>query len=402
MIPGRNSYKYVVVGFNGDTSSTGFASRVRAVTAEMTMDGSRALVVRFVPLPHRGRSWKPTFPRNGQVDLLEIPSLPISRYAGLRKVSVKISGRILRAIVGRVRPEVVQCECHEAAAIGGQLDFPGLLYADLHGAAPEEALYARQADGRTDLSIVDWLNRIESAIVRRFDKLIVVAPRMIEHLETKTGFAVSDKTVVLPVFADEKFFRPLHKDRIKKELGLEGKTVFLYSGGLQRYQCIDQTIHWFRELTARVPNAAFLIYTPGPEIAAQRVQDLLGHIPGNVRIESVARDNLPDYISAADFGFVLREPEVLNAVASPTKAVEYLARGVRLICTEHAGSAVDYVKRFGAGMLVPLVPDAVDVDRAVANIDCLMTMEVPVEAVHAELSRGGYANALRQLYCPET
>ncbi|NRP30880.1 MULTISPECIES: hypothetical protein [unclassified Aliiroseovarius] len=394
----RGSYKYVVVGFNGDPSSTGFASRVSAVTAEMTKGGSRALVVRFVPMPHRNRSWKKRWQRSDQVDLLEIPALPISRYAWLRRLSVAVSAFVLQAIVAWVRPKVVQCECHEAASLGSQLEFEGLLYADLHGAAPEEARYTRLTAGRSDMSMVEWLNEVEDQIVRRFDKLIVVAPRMIEHLEVKTGVSLHAKASVLPIFADESFFKPLHKEYFKRELGLDGKIVFLYSGGMQRYQCIEETIVWFQALSARIPNAFFLMFTPEPKVAGQRAEAIMGELPGNIRIASVDQANLADHMSAADFGFVLREPELLNAVASPTKAVEYLARGVRLICTKDAGSAFDHMNRFGSGLILPLVPTAKDVDLALTEINRLLAVDVPVEAVHRQLSRGGYAKVLRQLY----
>lgn len=395
---GDATYKYVVVGFNGDSSSTGFASRVSAVTAEMTKDGSRALVVRFVPIQNFRRSWKRTWQRSDRVDLLEVPALPISRYAGMRRLSVALSARLLRAIVAWARPKVVQCECHEAASLGSQINFECLLYADLHGAAPEEAQYTRLTAGRSDMSMVEWLEEVESQIVRRFDKLIVVAPRMIEHLEKKTGLRLKEKIAVLPIFADDNFFKPLRKEEFKRKLKLDGKIVFVYSGGMQRYQCIDETIAWFQVFMARLPNAFFLIFTPSPEMATQRVRDLIGHLPDNIWITSVDRANLPDYMSAADFGFVLREPELLNAVASPTKAVEYLSRGVRLVCTKDAGSALDYVARFGSGLIVPLVPTADDADLAAQEIDRLLAVDVPVEAVRAQLSRGGYAQVLQQLY----
>lgn len=394
----RGAYKYVVVGFNGDSSSTGFASRVSSMTAEMTKEGARALVVRFVPMPRRARSWKRTWQRGDQVDLLEVPALPISRYAALRTLSVAVSARILWAIVAWFRPQIIQCECHEAAALGSQLELDSLLYADLHGAAPEEARYTRLAAGRSDMSMVDWLEEVEARLVRRFDKLIVVAPKMIEHLEKKTGVSLRVKAAVLPIFSDESFFKPLRKQHFKRELGLDGKTVFLYSGGMQRYQCIDETIAWFQALSARIPNAFLLVFTPAPEVAWQRVSAVIGELPGNIRIASVSHADLADHVSAADFGFVLRESEVLNAVASPTKAVEYLARGVRLICTKDAGSAFDYVDRFGAGLIVPLVPTSESVDQAAVEIDRLLSVEVPVEAVHSQLSRVGYAEVLRQLY----
>ncbi len=401
MSSGRGSYKYVVVGFNGDPANTGFASRVSAVVAQMTKNGDRAMVVRFVPRFSRARSWKAAWPRDPRVTLLEVPALPISRYGLLRKISVALCSGLLRAVVAATRPAVLQCECHEAAALGSRLKFGGLRYADLHGAAPEEARYTRQSAGRGDLSMVRWLEEVEAEIVRRFDRLIVVTPRMIQHLEAKTGLPLQGKSAVLPIFADETFFKPLDKARWKRELGLEGKVVLLYSGGMQKYQCIEETVRWFAALRERIPNAHLLVFTPSPDVAQRTIRPLAGPLMADVTIRSVAKADLADHISAADFGFVLRERELLNTVSAPTKAVEYLARGVRPICTADAGNAADYVERFRSGLIVPLHPTPAEVDHAAAEIARLLALDVPVGDVHAQLSQGGYSETIRRLYDAE-
>lgn len=394
-------FNALVICFNGDPPTTGFAARVGALVEEMTkVSGEPVLVVRFVPILHTGRSWKRAWPKSAKVTLLEIPALPVSRFRRLRALSVSLSSWLLRGLVRLVRPNVIQCECHEAAALALGLRFSGLLYVDVHGAAPEEAEYSRRTSQNKDMSIVQWLESTEAKMLTKFDKIIVVGQRMIEHLERKTGINLENKATLVPIFPDDSFLRPLSKAQWKRQLGLTGRTVFLYSGGMQTYQCVDEAIMWFVALKSFIPNAFFIILTPTVELARSKVEALCdGYIP-DTRVLSVDKNDLADYISAADFGFVLREPELLNRVSSPTKAVEYLARGVRLICTAEAGSAADHVERFRAGVIVPLTPTPAEVEFTAAAIIRLSRHDVPVEDVHRELSRKRYRGTIKDLYGP--
>lgn len=394
----QRQYKYLIVCLNGDPATTGLASRVSAISAEMTKDGSRLLVVRFVPKLHHGRSWKTNWQRTDLVDLLEVPALPISRYAILRKASVALCTIALKAIVAFFKPEVVQCECHEAASLGCGLNFDGTLYADIHGAAPEEAKYARLAMGNKDMAMVSWLSKVESQMADRFDKIIVVSPKMISHIERKHGISISTKASVLPIFPDRTFFEPVDKEKWKINLGLTENIVFVYSGGMQPYQCVDQVIYWFKLIRSHLQNAKLLIFTADTDVARRKIDDQAKELMGSIKIMSVPKSDLANYISAADFGFVLREHNIINSVSSPTKTVEYLSRGVNVICTSDAGNTIDYINRFGCGLVVPLVPTHEDVNRMIDEIKVLHGINIPLEDVHAHLSQDAYAETINKLY----
>lgn len=391
-------FDYIVVCHNSDSPNTGFAARVRAVVSEIRSSGKTVLVIRFAPIFRSRESWRGVWGADSNIKLVEIPSLPISRSQVIRGLSIFLSSYILNVIVKRVQPLVVQCECYESAAIALGIDFAGSLYADIHGATPEEMEYFGRGRGWVNEKLIHWFNSVERDTVRNFDKLIVVSENMVSHLEEKVRVVLGNKAEVVPIFPDGSFFKPIDKELCRKHFGLTGRVVFLYSGGMQKYQCIDETIEWFRLIKMEMPESYLLIFTPDVEAAKLKVEGILGQSPLDVAILSVEKERLSDYISAADFGFVLREDEVLNTVSSPTKAVEYLSRGVRLVCTKSSGSAFNYANNFKAGVVVPLKPSASDVDFVVADIRKALGVEVPVDLIQAELSRDGYLDALQRLY----
>uniref|UniRef100_UPI002630F3D7 hypothetical protein n=1 Tax=uncultured Campylobacter sp. TaxID=218934 RepID=UPI002630F3D7 len=51
----------------------------------------------------------------------------------------------------------------------------------------------------------------------------------------------------------------------------------------------------------------------------------------NFYIDSLPYDKVPLYLNAADFGVIIRNDDLINFVASPTKINEYLACGLKII-----------------------------------------------------------------------
>ncbi|MFH1832527.1 MAG: hypothetical protein ABH827_07080, partial [bacterium] len=49
------------------------------------------------------------------------------------------------------------------------------------------------------------------------------------------------------------------------------------------------------------------------------------------KIISVRQEQLYEYLSCANFGFLLREEDIINWVSRPTKMLEYQAVGLKII-----------------------------------------------------------------------
>jgi len=62
---------------------------------------------------------------------------------------------------------------------------------------------------------------------------------------------------------------------------------------------------------------------------------------------------VPGYLAAADVGLLLREPCLVNRVASPVKFAEYLAAGLPVLLTEQIGDYSALAAAHRVGCVIP-------------------------------------------------
>jgi glycosyltransferase involved in cell wall biosynthesis len=80
-------------------------------------------------------------------------------------------------------------------------------------------------------------------------------------------------------------------------------------------------------------------------------------IPENrTRVLSVLHNEVPDYLAAADCGFLLRASSQVNRVASPVKFGEYLASGTPVIMSNGIGDYSELARRENVGVVLPTGP----------------------------------------------
>lgn len=200
------------------------------------------------------------------------------------------------------------------------------LILDVHGTVPEEIEYS----GNSVLAkIMSWVERYA---FHRVNIVICVTRRMVNYYSSKYPSAgVSYK--YLPIFTDTvcQAADPESVNTLKRNLKIpDGSVVFLYSGGLQKWQNIDKMLDEVKRIYP-FESYWFIFCTNEEDILRQRIISLFGYIPSRIIITHVAPDNLKNFYALADFGFILRDDHILNRVANPTKLVEYLYFGVRPI-----------------------------------------------------------------------
>ena len=61
---------------------------------------------------------------------------------------------------------------------------------------------------------------------------------------------------------------------------------------------------------------------------------------------------MPGYLSAADLGVMFREKDIVNEVAAPIKASEYLCCGLPILTNTLVEFTQDFVERTGFGIVV--------------------------------------------------
>jgi glycosyltransferase involved in cell wall biosynthesis len=123
----------------------------------------------------------------------------------------------------------------------------------------------------------------------------------------------------------------------------------------------------------------------------------------DVTVLGVPHHEVPRYLAAGDIGLLLREPSLVNAVASPVKFAEYLAAGLPVVLTEGIGDYSDLAMRNNLGVVLDFYASEEAVEKNV--VEFLMQYETDstvrarcIELATRELDREMHLARLATLY----
>ncbi len=242
----------------------------------------------------------------------------ISLNRCMRKLLSEISNPL---VVGEALPSTVAIR-NICRRFGIQYVF------DCHGTAPDEAYLCNK--NIIGFLYKIWLKRQEKRVVNECNLIITVSNRQFKY------FKSNKKHVLLPMLPS-KFFLDDDDSRvaIRNELGIPMKgNVFVYSGQNQKWQMSNETICFYNKIKKMDNNAYLVIYTNQVEEFRQLCEE---NKTVDYVIKQVEYKEMSKYLDVGDFGFCLRKNHIINLVASPTKVLEYLSRGLTPIITEYVG-----------------------------------------------------------------
>lgn len=141
------------------------------------------------------------------------------------------------------------------------------------------------------------------------------------------------------------------RERVRKELGLDGKFIAMYLGTLGMAHGLE-TILLAADRVRAWPNIAFLIVGEGAErekLLKKKEELRLSNV---LFVRKQPRENIPEYLAAADVCLApLRKQEVFKT-AIPSKMYEAMAAGKPVILGVE-GEAKQILVESGAGIPVP-------------------------------------------------
>lgn len=349
--------RILVVCANGDSPLTGFAIRVRLIVKSLAENGYHVQVLRLYPAFRHRTSWRSVL-ANSSVKLLEIPMLPASRFQFLKPLTTFLSNILIHLVARFHRMDLIQAEAHEAAYPALKHNLTALpIVVDFHGAAPEEVV-ARNRHLPSRGNAHHWLEKAERTCVDKSKAVFVVSPKMVEHLERKHMTDIGAKSYLVPVNVSDDFVGEANRLEMRKRLGFgAGDVVYVYSGGTQEYQCIEQTLHLFSRIEKQDPNARLLILSGDREGLKVLIDRYFPDAKSSIAVHSLKSTEVYRHLVCADMALLLRKDEILNIVSCPTKFGEYLMAGLPVITTAYAGHAPDVVEAHDVGIIIDMEKD---------------------------------------------
>lgn len=108
------------------------------------------------------------------------------------------------------------------------------------------------------------------------------------------------------------------------------KPSFVYAGSLDGWQCFDKTLEIYQLISNRVQGCSLTILTG----AQDQAREILKRYDIEAEVKYVTRDKIDEELSKYKYGFIIRQDNPVNNVATPTKMNSYLANGIIPVFTD--------------------------------------------------------------------
>lgn len=262
-----------------------------------------------------------------------------------------------RRVIGRGQPFVLQCHGPLATEVGLELRRHQPVKVINYALG---LMYAEHLQNRlhlVDNALPDGVDpetrrlfEMERRVAQEADAVISISDAMTRYLVD--SFQVSpDRITTIPCCVDTaRFPRDAgQRELMRRELGVADRFVLAYCGGLHWWQKPDEGIQVFKALKAKEPSAHYLgLVTDREKLLALLYR--AGVAPEDATVLTVPHEEVPDYLSAADLGLLLRADSVASIVSSPVKFGEYLAAGLPVILNKGIGDYSEMAARYGVGV----------------------------------------------------
>jgi hypothetical protein len=197
--------------------------------------------------------------------------------------------------------------------------------------------------------ISHWL---EMKIGREAEIVVCTTRHMVSHLQQA---GAKGRIYRLPTSVDEHLnvFNAGARDLIRRELGLQDKTVLIYPGKFGGMYRTTSAIAFMKAFLDINSTAHVLVITDHdlPEIKKWMKE---AELPSHrlTLLSSVSLTRLPQYLSAADIGLVNYKNFESRKYCSPVKVGEYLMCGLPYIVQRGTSEDDEYAEKNHVGIVV--------------------------------------------------
>jgi len=149
---------------------------------------------------------------------------------------------------------------------------------------------------------------------------------------------------VIPSAVDLERFRfdASARESVRRQLGAEERTLFVYSGSLGTWYLADDMARFVRAYRDTLGRKVLLLWQLNTEAElAQRVSAAAGLAASEIRITTARPEEVAPQLCAADVGIALVKACFSKRASSPTKYGECLAMGLPLVMTRDVGDSAE-------------------------------------------------------------
>ncbi len=245
----------------------------------------------------------------------------------------------------------------------------------IQGTFPEENYYKRHS--KIKFAVLSFLEKVA---IRNASFVFYVSNAMKKHYEGKYKIDTTVNSYIMPCSNEVLHPECFSKDRYNN-------LTFCYAGSFSRWQCVEQTLDIYKKIEDVYPQAKLLMLVKDAERAKKMLNERgIKHY----EIDFVPVEQLQERMEGIRYGFIIREDEVLNRVATPTKLSTYMANGIIPIYSDCLDGLNEVV---GASRFVVKMSDFDDIQPIMDSIK---------EEINPEDVREDYRKHFEEYYTPST
>ena len=276
------------------------------------------------------------------------PSLPATLY------DIAAGVRLAVRLVREEGIAVVHARSHVPAAMAAltkKLSACRMVF-DIRGFFPEE--YVDAGVWPAGGLLYRLTKRAERTLLASSDACIVLTNRAREIVRSSPWVSAHVPIEVIPCCVDLQRFAEVNgcREVMRKQLGVQGRRVIVYVGAMGGWYLSEQMADFLAVAHRLNPSTFALIVSQSSssEVVGRLATRGLGQ--GDFLVVTVAPEQVPRYLAAADLAFCFIKPSYSKVSSSPTKIAEYLAAGLPVICNSGIGDVDDVLSRDRVGILL--------------------------------------------------
>lgn len=223
------------------------------------------------------------------------------------------------------------------------------LHSDIKGIVPYEELYFGKGGYIVRVLKKKLASLFERYFVNKTDSLGVVSYAFADYYRKKYNYIFP--IFVFPSVYDTAIFKYSEKMRndIRKKMHFSRKIVVTYSGNFQKWQNIEAFVRLIKHCNPRFFH--FVIITnENKDLFVKKYS--LENYASTYTYTGGDQKTVNSLLNASDFCFLVRKPNIVNKVSSPTKFCEYVVTRNKVIISEDIGDFTQLVKKNNVGIVV--------------------------------------------------
>ncbi|MEZ5347164.1 MAG: glycosyltransferase, partial [Pyrinomonadaceae bacterium] len=228
---------------------------------------------------------------------------------------------------------------------------------DIRGFFPEE--YTDAGRWKENGLIYRAVKRVEKWLLKESDGFVILTEKAREILfpESKeTGEDTHGRPVeVIPCCVDLERFSNVDqefRDNFRKTYGLNERLVVAYVGAFGGWYLTRETVDFLAAAKRKRPDTFALILTQSPREEVTGLLTEAGFSDKDYWIGKVRPEEIPNYLSTADFGLSFIKACYSKKSSSPTKNAEYFAMGLPILANSGVGDTAEFTKEDGVGIII--------------------------------------------------